>query len=217
MKNLMRMVMTLLLLTVVLLPSYSTLYDWSEETFRMSVSATGISFGMVEFYEGKQIPGTTTEYVLPLSFCIDTSFRYNVTRNFALGTDVDIVFEMQRPDNIKTVDSLLIYRLYPALALEFISKSVYFTDEYRRVGPQTPSLRFEGALLLGASPGFSDNMGNSFMPFLAFKPKGVVSMKNIDLFLALQFNALWGGFYKSPYKVLVCTLNAAFGIGWRFG
>ena len=117
---------------------------------------------------------------------------------------------------IQFLESLLIYRLYPALAIEFMTQSAYFTDEYRRIGPQTPSIRFEGSVLLGVSPGIPEDMRASFIPFVALKPAGVLSVKNVDMILSLQLNALWGAFYESPYKVLVCTLNASFGIGWRF-
>lgn len=216
MKHLLRVVMTLLLFTVVLLPSYSMRYDWSEETFRLNVSATSISIGTVEFYEGRSVPGAVTGYSIPLSFGINTSFRYCITNFLAIGADAGLVFEMHAPGNLKTAESLLIYRLYPALAIEFMTKSAYFTDEYRRIGPETPSIRLEGSVLLGVSPGIPEGMSASFMPFVALKPAGVLSVKNIDMFLSLQLNALWGAFYKSPYKVLVCTLNASFGIGWRF-
>lgn len=216
MKHLKRLVLTLLFLTVVLLPSYSILYDWSEETFRANVSVTGISVGMMEFYEGRSIPGAVTGYFIPLSFGINTSFRYSATPYFAIGADAGLVFEMHAPGNLKTAESLLIYRLYPALAVEFMTKSAYFTDEYRRIGPETPSIRLEGSVLLGISPGIPEGMSASFMPFVALKPVGVISVKNIDMFLSLQFNALWGAFYRSPYKVLVCTFNASFGMGWRF-
>lgn len=207
---------TLLLFTVVLLPSYSMRYDWSEERFRVNVSATDISIGMVDFYEGRKVIGTETTYLLPLSFALDVSCRYNVTPYLALGADTGLVFETHNAGNLKTTESMFITRLYPALAIEFMSKSAYFTDEYRKIGPQTPSVRFEGSILLGISPGFPDGMKASFMPFVALKPTGVVSVKNVDLFLSLQLNALWGAFYESPYKVLVYTLNAFFGIGWRF-
>lgn len=210
------MVMTLLLLTVVLLPSYSMRYDWSEETFRLNVSATGISLGMVDFYEGRKVPGAVTGYSLPISFGLDVSCRFNVTPYLALGADTGLIFEMHNTGNLKTKENLFITRLYPALAIEFMTKSAYFTDEYRKIGPETPSIRLEGSILLGVSPGIHEDMSVSFMPFVALKPVGVISVKIIDMFLSLQLNALLGAFYESPYKVLVCTLNAFFGIGWRF-
>ena len=216
MKHLLRVVMTLLLFTAVLLPSYSMRYDWSEETFRVNVSATGISIGTVEFYEGRRVPGAEPGYSIPPSFALNTSFRYCMTPYLAIGADAGLVFEKHRPVNLKTAERLLIYRLYPALAVEFMTKSAYFTDEYRSTGPQTPSIRLEGSVLLGVSPGIPEGMNASFMPFVALKPAGVLSVKNIDMILSLQLNALWGAFYESPYKVLVCTLNASFGIGWRF-
>lgn len=98
MKHFLRMVMTLLLLTVVLLPSYSMRYDWSEETFRVNVSATGISLGLVDFYEGRKVSGAVTGYSLPISFGMDVSCRFNITPYLALGADTGLIYGKGRDE-----------------------------------------------------------------------------------------------------------------------
>lgn len=210
-----RVIIVLLLLSVVLSPAYSVLSDWSEEKFRVDACVTSISFGMLDFYEGHSSNPAEIRHFIPISFGLGLDCRYNVTPYLGIGADAFLVFEVHDASELQTLPYLLVNRLYPALAVEFISKSIYFTEEYRMMIPQTPSLRFEGTVLLGLSPGFS-SAGVSAMPFIGLKPAVDVSVDNVDVFLSAQFNVLWGGLYRSPYKVVMFDLTVALGMGWRF-
>lgn len=215
MKRFRYIILTITLTMLILSPSYAMKYDWTDEFFRMGISATGLSISAVDFYEGHNTSGAKTFYMLPLTFTAEVMGRFSITPFLSIGTDIGVIFESHNSRNFKLGTSLFIYRLYPSVALEFHTKSAYFTNNYRLTRKETPSMRFEFSLLAGLSPGFF--AGNtSAVPFLGIKPAGVLSVNNVDLILAAKFNVLWGYYYQSPYKTLIYNLDIILAIGWRF-
>lgn len=210
-----RMMMLFLLSVVFLSSSYSMKYDWTEESFRLGVSATGLNISILDYYEGHDTNQAETLYVSPLNFNFEVMFRISVTPYLSIGADCNFVPELHKSSDLKLSTSLTVYRLYPSLAIEMHTKSAYFTDDPRRVRPDTPSIRFGCSLLLGLSPGFANGQVSAF-PFIGIKPAFVVSVENVELVLSASGNVLWGYMHKSPYKVIMYDFNILLAVAWRF-
>lgn len=129
-------------------------------------------------------------------------FRISVTPYLSIGADANFVLELHKSSDLKLSTSLTVYRLYPSLAIEMHTKSAYFTDDPRRVRPETPSIRFGCSRLLGLSPRFANGLVSAF-PFIGMKPAFVASVENVELVLSASGNVLWGYMHKSLYKFIM--------------
>lgn len=210
-----RMMMLILLSIVFISSTYSMKYDWTEESFRLGVSATGLNLSIFDYYEGHETKQAKTLYILPLSFNFEVMFRISVTPFLSIGMDTDFVPEIHKASDLKLGKDLTVYRLYPSLAIEMHTKSAYFTDDSRMVKAETPSMRFECSLLLGLSPGFSKGLVSTY-PFIGIKPSFVASVNNVELILSTSGKVLWGYMHKSPYKVIMYDFDILLEVAWRF-
>lgn len=210
-----RMMMLFLLSVVFLSSSYSMKYNWTEESFRLGVSATGLNLSILDYYEGHDTDQAETLYVSPLNFNFEVMFRISVTPWLSIGADANFVPELHKSSDLKLRPSLTVYRIYPSLAIELHTQSAYFTDNARKARQETPSMRFACSLLLGLSPGFANGQVSAF-PFIGIKPAFVASVENVEIVLSVGGNVLWGYMHKSPYKVLMYDFDIILTIAWRF-